>query len=261
MDDRTFQLPFPPIIEAIVDIDCELDPVKHLADLEPAVRQSLQDRYPKVEKRMRHQFQIRKDSEAPPEHVMEDKGLDAILLRSEDGKQLTQFRRNGYSFNRLAPYEGMDTYLPEIQRTWENYRSLVKPLRIRKIGLRTINRIQIPLNVDGNVDLEHYLRSGPQIPSIEGRELTFTGFLNQHRIADTGSGQHANIILATKEAKDEQLTILLDIDAYDPRPRESLDWVDVVGVVGLLRSLKNDLFRGMVTEECLKLFSAPGSSS
>lgn len=241
-----------------MDIDCELPPAVKLSDLETVAQESLKDSYPKLEKRMLQHFQIRKQGEEPPEHSMKE-GLDAFLFRSEDGKQLTQFRRLGYAFNRLAPYEGMDTYLPEIQRTWENYCSIAKPLRIRKIGLRTINRIQLPLNPTGDLDLGKYLSTGPQIPKVDGRNFTFTGFLNQHQIADPGTGQQANIILATKEAQGGKLTIILDIDAFDPKPRESLEWAEVGTVLGLLRSLKNDLFRKIVTEECLKLFSNPQS--
>jgi len=144
-EDQPFQLPFPPIVEVIVDIDCELPPAVKISDLEAVAQASLKESYPRLEKRMLQQFQIRKQGEDPPAHSIKE-GLDALLFRSEDGKQLTQFRRLGYSFNRLAPYEGMDTYLPEIQRTWENYRGIAKPLLIRKIGLRTINRIQLPLN-------------------------------------------------------------------------------------------------------------------
>lgn len=204
---------------------------------------------------MLHQFQIRKQGEAPPEHSVRDEGLDALLFRSEDGKQLTQFRRTGYSFNRLAPYEGMDLYLPEIQRTWENYRSIVDPLRIRKIGLRTINRIALPLGPEGNLELDLYFRTGPQIPKVQERTLTFTGFLNQHQIADVKTGQLANIVLATQEANAGKLTILLDIDAYDARLRESLDWEGIWQSIDSLRSLKNEIFYEIVTDECLKLFS------
>lgn len=255
-EDHPFQLPFPPIVEAIVDIDCELPPAVKLSDLESVAHATLGDRYPRLEKRMLQQFQIRKLGEEPPEHSIKE-GLDAFLLRSEDGKQLTQFRRLGYSFNRLAPYEGMDSYLPEIKRTWENYCGIAKPLLIRKIGLRTINRIRLPLNPTGDLDLGKYLNTSPQIPKVDGRNFTFTGFLNQHQIADPETGQQANIVLATKEAQDGKLTIILDIDAFDPRPRESLEWAEIGTVLGLLRSLKNDLFRNIVKKPCLKLFSNP----
>ncbi len=255
MDEEPFQLPFPPIIEAIVDIDCELPAGTSPGDLESAAQESLCKTYPQLQKRMLQQFQIHKQAEKPPEPRLKE-GLDALLFRSEDGKQLTQFRRSGYSFNRLAPYAGMDACLPEIQRTWENYRTIAKPLRIRKIGLRTINRIGLPLNPDGGLDLGRYLSTGPQIPKVDGRDFTFTGFLNQHQIVDKRSGQQANIVLATKEVRDGKLVVLLDIDAYDPRPRESLEWVDVSAVVGSLRDLKNDLFRNIVTKECINLFSS-----
>jgi uncharacterized protein (TIGR04255 family) len=109
--------PHPPIVEVIVDIDCELPPGVNLADLETSARDSLRDGYPQLQKRLLQQVQIRQQGDAAPEHELRDEGLDTLLFRSADNRQLTQFRRSGYSFNRLAPYEGMDLYLPEIERT------------------------------------------------------------------------------------------------------------------------------------------------
>ena len=118
----------------------------------------------------------------------------------------------------------MNTFLPDIESTWENYRNIAKPLRIRKVALRTINRIFIPLDPKKNVDLDAYLKAGPKLPKVEGRQLTFTNFLNQHQVVDASSGLSANIVLATQEPKDGKLPILLDMDAYDPRIREALEW-------------------------------------
>ena len=253
-----FQLDHPPIVEVIVDIDCDLPPGTGLSEIEPAAKASLRDSYPQTQRKPLHQFHFRKEGEEPPTHSVEKEGIDSLLFRNEEGNQLTQFRRNGYSFNRLAPYprEGMDAYLPEIRGTWENYCVIANPLRIRKIGLRTINRIWLPLEDDGGLDLGRYFSSGPQIPNVEGRDLRFTNFLDQQQIVDAKSGLRANIVLATKELRKDELAVLLDIDAYDPRSKESLDWPSVEPGIASLRSLKNELFRKIVSPECLKLFSA-----
>lgn len=245
----------PPIVEAIVDIDCELPPGVKLEDLEQPARDSLREKYPKVQKRLLQQFQIRQQGEETPEHEFKDGRLDALLFRSEDNLQLTQFRRSGYSFNRLAPYEGMDAYLPEIERTWENYRAIAHPLRTRKIGLRTINRISVPLDANGGLNLDAYLKTGPRLPTVAGRTLSFTGFLNQHQIIDQGTGHQVNIALAVEGKQEEKLILLLDIDAFDIRPRETLGWSEIASIIQTLRSLKNELFFNILTEECLNLYT------
>jgi|FLOH01.1.fsa_nt_gi uncharacterized protein (TIGR04255 family) len=247
--------PHPPIVEAIVDIDCELPPGVTLTDLETAACDSLRDNYPQLQKRLLQQFQIRQQGDAAPEHELKDGGLDTLLFRSEDSRQLTQFRSSGYSFNRLAPYEGMDVYLPEIKRTWENYCAITHPLRIGKIGLRTINRIALPLNVEGGVELETYLKTGPRLPQVPGRALSFTGFLNQHQLLDSGTGHQANIALAIEGKKEEKLILILDIDVFDLKPRETLEWTEIVPVIESLRNLKNELFFNILTKECLNLYT------
>ena len=71
-----------------------------------------------------------------------------------------QVRAQGFSFNRLAPYSGLDDYLPEIERTWSLYVDLASPVQIRAIRLRYINRILLPLAAN-TVDLDEYLKIGP----------------------------------------------------------------------------------------------------
>lgn len=249
------KLPNCPIVEAILDIDCDLPPGLSLSDLETPAQESLQAEYPQLQKRMLHQFEIRQQGDTFPEHQVREGGQDALLFRSKDGKQLTQFRRGGYSFNRLAPYDGMDAYLPEIQRTWENYRSIAHPLRIRKIGLRTINRISLPTNMEGGINLDDYLRVGPRLPLVNGRDLAFTGFLNQHSMLDKTTGHRANLILATESMLESKLVILLDIDAFNILSLEVSEWRTIVPIIHTLRSLKNDLFRNTITDKCLSLFT------
>lgn len=254
-DVQQTRIPHPPVVEAIIDIDCEFSPGMCLASLEAPARDSLKDRYPEVQKRLLQQFQIHQQGESTPEHKLGESGLEALLFRSEDKRQLNQFRRTGYSFNRLAPYEGMEAYLPEIERTWKNFSAIAQPLRIRKIGLRTINRIAVPLDSNGILNLDAYLKTGPRLPEVGGRSLSFTGFLNQHKIVDKGSGHQASIALAVEGKKEDRLILLLDIDVVDSRSRETLDWSEIAPIIESLRSLKNDLFFNTLTEKCLNLYT------
>jgi uncharacterized protein (TIGR04255 family) len=255
VESKPFNLKTSPIVEAILDIDCEFPPGLSLPELEASAQESLRATYPQLQKRVLQQVQIRQQGGGPPEHEVLLGGLDRLLFRSEDGKQLTQFRRGGYSFNRLAPYEGMDAYLGEIQRTWENYCGITQPLRIRKIGLRMINRISLPANAEGGINLHDYLKVGPCLPSIESRDLTFTGFLNQHSLVDKITGHQANLSLATEGGANGNLIVLLDIDVFEFRPLESLDWTKIAPIIHSLRNLKNDLFRNTITKKCLSLFT------
>ena len=162
--------------------------------------------------------------------------LAALRFQSADEKQLVQFRTGGFSFNRLAPYEGLDSYLYEI-RTWEIFVDLVKPVQIRKIGLRTINQILLPLE-NGSLNLEDYLKTGPRLP--DECELTFIGHqaLDQNRV---------DIVLAAQKADEESLTLILDINAFRPCQEA---WETISERIASLRELKNSVFRNKQRNVC-----------
>ena len=114
MSEERFHLENAPIIEAIVDIDCDFELEAHMS----AIHAVLEDEYPKVLRHMVQEHLLSPQKDTPPEWSVSQE-LAALRFQSADEKQLVQFRTGGFSFNRLAPYEGLDSYLCEIRRTWE----------------------------------------------------------------------------------------------------------------------------------------------
>ena len=74
--------------------------------------------YPKLRPRRRFQgkFELKEGQPLSSETV--DLGVDGYLNWSSDEKQVTQFRLDGFSFNRLRPYTGWETCYPEVMRRW-----------------------------------------------------------------------------------------------------------------------------------------------
>ena len=251
MSEERFYLENAPIIEAIVDIDCELPPDFDLAASESTIRAALGDAYPIGRQHMvqeHHLLSTQKDT--PPEWSISQE-LAAWRFQSADEKQLVQFRTGGFSFNRLAPYEGLDRYLCEIRRTWGIFLDLVEPVQARKIGLRTINQIVLPLE-NGSLRLEDYLKTGPRLP--DGCGLTSIGFLNQHLALEPKTENRADIVIASQKADEESLTLILDINAFHPYQEASPPWETISERIASLRDLKNSVFLNTLTEKCLKLF-------
>ncbi len=88
---------------------------------------------------------------------------DALFGRkhiSADKRQLAVFRRNGFSFSRLPPYERWQSFRDEAKRLWKIYRDVASEQLITRWGLRYINRIDIPLKTP----LENYLTIYPELP-------------------------------------------------------------------------------------------------
>ncbi|MEO0017409.1 MAG: hypothetical protein RLZZ522_692 [Verrucomicrobiota bacterium] len=96
-------LPNVPIIEAVVDIDCDLPPTLDLLSVRGVIEGTLRERYPKFRQQMIQEHLFTKEGDAPAEFRV-SQGLGAMQFVADDEKQLVQFRPNAFSFNRLAPY-------------------------------------------------------------------------------------------------------------------------------------------------------------
>lgn len=250
MSDRLLNLKSPPIIEAVLDIDCDMPPGLDLATMEVPFRDALRDRYPKFRTRHMQAFQVEAAADRAP-NVTTTQGIQAFQFLQEDEQQLIQVRPQGYSFNRLAPYSSLDDYMPEMERTWRLFLGVASPVQVRVVRLRYINRIPIPLTA-GRVDLEEFLKLGPRLPDED--KLTLVGFLNQHSAAEIDTGNQVNIILTAQPPEHDKLPIILDIEAFSVGNAESGDWAGIQSKIQSLRRLKNTVFKNSLTEQCLNLF-------
>jgi uncharacterized protein (TIGR04255 family) len=256
MPEESFHIENPPIVEVVLDIDCDFQPNFELRAAQSAILEAFKTEYPQHDERMLHETQIRQEKGAPPKVQLGRNALHSIQLFQEDRKQLVQFRENGYSFNRLAPYECLNTYLPEIERTWGVFNEIVRPVAVRRIALRTINRMLLPLK-DGGIKLEDYFKTAPKLPPECA--LQFTGFLNQHMAVDPRTGYRVDIVLTTQNQEQNHLPVIFDINAFAAISSAISTWKHISDVVYDLRVLKNSVFYHTLTEKCLNLYSQSDS--
>lgn len=250
MANTELQLARAPIVEAVLDVDCDMPTSMDFEALDANAKQALGDSYPVARRQFLSEHQITAGPDSPPS-VTVRQGIQALQFVSQDEKQLVQIRPQGFSFNRLAPYGSLDDYAPEMERTWRLFVALASPVCVRLVRLRYINRIQLPL-ADGKIDLDKFLRLAPRLPDEE--RLTFVGFFNQHSAAEPTTGNQVNIVFATQPAVDGVLPIILDIEAFKVGEVEPVDWKSISSTIQSLRRLKNLVFRNSLTPECLNLF-------
>lgn len=250
MSEPEFKLPNPPIVEAVLDIDCDMRPGLKLAELEPTVRERFKIGYPKFRAQFLHEHKIEAILNEPPKmSVRHD--VQALQCLKEDEKQLVQVRAQGYSFNRLAPYSSLDDYLPEIELTWRQFVEIAVPVQIRAVRLRYINRILIPLQ-NGKVELDDYLKTGPRLP--DEVNMTMLSFLIQNAAVEKVTGHQVNTVLTSQGLEDKNLAIIFDNCVASSGAAEPEDWAWILGKIRALRALKNRVFKETLTETCLSLF-------
>ena len=255
MTSQTIKLGSPPIIEAVIDIDCDMPPQPDIEALDTAAKSAMADHYPIARRRWLSGHAIASVDSAPAS-VIPLHGLQAMQYLTADERQIVQWRPNGFSFNRLAPYGSLDDYLPEIERTWRIFVIGAAPVICRMVRLRYINRLLLPLREDGRVELNDYLAVSPR-PADEGR-FTFAGFVSQQSMIDNATGALVNVLLTTQQQQPQELNkvlpIIFDIEVFQGIACEPGDWHALSGRIMQLRALKNDVFRQSLTERCLNLY-------
>jgi uncharacterized protein (TIGR04255 family) len=251
-DTPPLRLRNPPIVEAVLDIECDLPPGFDLPALETLLRERFRDRYPKFRPQCIQEREIETTADGPP-LTSSRVAVQALLFLHEDEKQLVQVRAQGFSFNRLAPYSTLDDYLAEIERTWNVYVDLVAPIAIRATRLHYVNRILLPMQPNG-VNVDEFLRIGPGLPDEE--TLMLSGFLSQLAATEKDSGHHVNLVLANQIPTEENLPVILDIAVTAPVTTEPRDWPAIRACIESLRRLKNRIFLNTLTPRCMQLFQA-----
>jgi uncharacterized protein (TIGR04255 family) len=250
MSNSEWKLANAPIVEAVIDIDCDLPPGFELAALEGPAREAFRAQYPKPRIRFLEMHRIESKIDEPAKHSAK-RAIQALQFLHDDEKQLVQVRAQGFSFNRLAPYTCLDDYLLEIEQAWRSFLGIASPVQIRRVQLRYINRILLPM-VEGRVELKDYLTIGPRLP--DEKKLIIMGFLNQHLVQEVDTGHQANIILTSQPAEGDRLPLILDNCVVAPGPAEPENWPWILDKIQSLRMLKNRIFRNTLTERCLNLF-------
>lgn len=68
-----------------------------------------------------------------PEQGMTQESLIGYRFISSDSKQVAQFRVDGFTFNRLAPYTAWNEIVPQVFELWGHYTRTAQPQMIVRV--------------------------------------------------------------------------------------------------------------------------------
>jgi uncharacterized protein (TIGR04255 family) len=235
-----------PITEAIIDFRVKLPDgfdTKKFLD----ATTDLSDSYPKNEpiRVFTGAFVMEKGGK-PFTQPLREEGIQGYFFKSEDEKNIAQFRVDGFTFNRLHPYTEWESVLSEAKRLWGMYHSLASPEIVKRIAVRYINRLDIKLPTNFN----EYLVAPPNVPPTLLQEIK--QFLT--RLVINVDDKTINLVQAMEPSTEAtKITVILDIDVFKTS-ESGLDISSIWSKFEELHDLKNKVFFESITEKVAEMY-------
>jgi uncharacterized protein (TIGR04255 family) len=144
-----------PITEATIDLRVAITEDFTLAHLE-AFQAALGEGYSEKQNLHVDEFLVQPEAHSTA-HRSQQIGYRFI---NADNRRVVQARLDGFTFSLLAPYERWETFSQEARTLWERFREHTQPVAVTRLGVRYINRLDVPLPT---IELKEYLATVPEI--------------------------------------------------------------------------------------------------
>ncbi len=235
-----------PITEAIIDLRVTLPEgfsVDNLAD----IHDHIIDRFPTKEPVHAGSVMFQAGPSIKIDASREHHGF---LFRSEDGLRIFQATLNGFTFNRLAPYNTWEEFSSEARNLWEIYKKICKPSSVTRAAIRFINRLDLP---GPQLDFKDYLQTVPEVAPDLPQGLSTYFMQLQIPLEDLNSMLIINEAF-TPPTSPELVSVILDFDLF----REHIWQSDDEGIWRFLEELrhrKNVAFEASITDRTRRLIA------
>ena len=235
-----------PITEALVDLrvqaPAEFDPAR-FADLAESLKQDLP-----IREELRIIESGTRIAGKQISQTIQDRGLHGYALRTEGPDRIAQFRRDGFTFNKLRPYTSWQEVFSQAWDLWQLYVEKARPLIVSRVAVRYINHLRIPYPYS----FDEYLSDPPTLS--DGAPTQLTDYFKRIAVSDPSSNVSANVIQALEQGPEiNTVAFLLDIDVYrmlemDPRDSALRD------IFAQLQETKNSIFFGAITDQAAEMY-------
>ena len=237
----------PVVTEAILDLRVALIPGTG-SDVLENIAEALNTRFPRKEAVFTNTFQFGfyEGKATLPESMQQENGL---RLLSADGLKVVQISNEGFTFSYIQPYAGWEAFSAEAHELWNVYKSFCVLEEIKRVGLRYINRIDIPITSK----LSSFLALRPLLPEqLPSRDMH--GFFMQIQLPQSD----LESMLIVNEARvlpttEDVFTVILDFDLFRDTSWKPEQDKDVWELLGLFRIRKNEVFEASIEEETRRI--------
>ena len=188
--------------------------------------------------------------EAESMNIHSTSGWLGMEFRDKEKQFVLRLQKDGISYHKLKPYTSFTDILPQLKELWWKYCEIFQPAGVSQIGLRFVNRIELPNDVTAE-NLSDYLSVVPHVklPSeTDIKNILSRVHVESNELSGYISFSNVSTIQPSIEA------VILDIDtwkSHDSSASNQVIWNDF----SELRAFKNKLFLESLTEKCLSLFN------
>jgi uncharacterized protein (TIGR04255 family) len=175
-----------------------------------------------------------------------------VRLVGKTQSQLLTFGTRSLAVNSLRPYEGWESFRHRISHALGTYWDIFDPIGVTRIGIRYINRIRLPEDLQAGVRLERYFNYFVHHPI--GLPETVATFIvrTEYSYPD---GIRLALTHGPIPSESSAFEMLLDLDVFihysRPHSRNGL-----LEVLDRLRTIEREAFEVCITDDTRALFDA-----
>lgn len=177
--------------------------------------------------------------------------LSGYKRSSSDMTEILMLWPKSFSVSQLAPYRDWETFYKRFIRDFKLWKSVIGQKEIARIGVRYINRVDIP--VSGSViDHEEYIQIYPKLPECLPPMSAF-GLQVQVPIAAIDCNLRINST-AVPSPRLNHASFIIDLDFFRDvnLPQSDKSIQDFLKAV---REEKNKVFESLITDKARALFN------
>lgn len=173
-------------------------------------------------------------------------------LMNRDQTEVVVLQDDRLIIGQLAPYPGWEEFSRRVRRDYELLKSEVGFRLPIRVGVRAINRIDVPEASYLSAGPGQFLRCAPPTPPYGTKRID--AFLTQIENGLDDNGNKAKVVVATVFPLVPGTTaLLLDIDVFNNSKLPDSD-AGIWHLADSLRSYKNEIFESSITDRARQLF-------
>ena len=177
----------------------------------------------------------------------------AYKMTSKETADAIIISAHTFTISRLAPYLGWQSIKERLEQNLQIWEKEIGTRKIQRIGVRYINRIDVPSKKGQKFKFENYLKFYPYLP--DDKLLNMSQYTMQSVIPVTNEDITIIInsaIIPSPLLEHASLIFDIDVSKSDNLPQRK---EDIFIIIEKMREHKNYIFESLITEKSKELFS------